>query len=143
MRTSMLGVAILVLAMTGAADAQFGLARFAAAVSDDRAAVRVWKHHLDAGTRRDIAERAAARSRTPDGARRITLKSEPTPAQQKRVTVTDLPARITSPRATTRPSFAPSRAIAPCREKLSRVRDSKAASAGVKAGTAAGFTAGR
>jgi len=89
MRTSMLGVAILVLAMTGAADAQFGLARFAAAVSDDRAAVRVWKHHLDAGTRRDIAERAAARSRTPDGARRITLKSEPTPAQQKRVTVTD------------------------------------------------------
>lgn len=89
MRTSMLGVAILVLAMTGAANAQVTLARLGALSSEERAAIRVWKHHLDAGTRRDIAERAAARSRTPDGARRITLKSEPAATQPKRATVTD------------------------------------------------------
>ncbi len=89
MRTALLSVAVLVLAMTGAAHAQFGLARFVAVVNDDRAAFRAWKHHLDAGTRRDIAERAAARGRTPDGARRITLRSEPTAAQPKHATVTD------------------------------------------------------
>lgn len=89
MRTSMLGVAILVLAMAGTANAQFGLARFAAAIGDGRASFRAWKHHLDVDTRREIAERAAARTNTPEGARRITLRSEPTAAQPKRATVTD------------------------------------------------------
>ncbi|MBL8760194.1 MAG: hypothetical protein JNL50_02740 [Phycisphaerae bacterium] len=89
MRTSMLCVSVLVLAMTGAARAQLGLARLALAAGGDRASLRSWKHHLDAGTRRGMEERAALRARTPEGARRITLKSAPGQARPMRATVTD------------------------------------------------------
>lgn len=89
MRTSTIAAATLVLALAGAASAQLGLARFAASSVDDRAAIRAWKHHLDAGSRRGIAERAAIRERTPDGARRITLKSDPRGDLPRKASATD------------------------------------------------------
>ncbi|MFO0834893.1 MAG: hypothetical protein U0638_07970 [Phycisphaerales bacterium] len=89
MRTSAIAVAVLMLGLAGAASAQLGLARFAASVDGDRAAIRAWKHHLDMGTRRSIAERAAIRDRTPDGAHRITLRSEPKADLPRRATVSD------------------------------------------------------
>lgn len=89
MRTSAIAAAVLMLALAGAASAQLGLARFSACADGDRAAIRAWKHHLDMGTRRSIADRAAIRERTPDGARRITLRSEPKGDLPRKATVTD------------------------------------------------------
>ena len=89
MRTSTIAAATLVLALAGPACAQLGLARFAASSGDDRAAIRAWKHHLDAGSRRSIAERAAIRDRTPEGTRRITLKSDAKREPPRKATITD------------------------------------------------------
>ncbi|NUQ51416.1 MAG: hypothetical protein HUU19_01810 [Phycisphaerales bacterium] len=89
MRTSTMAAATLVLALAGAASAHLTLARFAASSGDDRAAIRAWKHHLDAGSRRSIAERAAIRDRTPEGTRRITLKSDAKREPPRKATITD------------------------------------------------------